>query len=52
MNTWQGEESFAENAKKEPEITALISPSEIDALCSLEVHLRHIDATFRTLGLG
>ncbi len=52
MRTWQGDESFAENAKKEPEITALISPAEIDALCSLEVHLRHIDATFRTLGLS
>ncbi len=52
MRTWQGDESFAENAKKEPEITALISPAEIDALCSLEVHLRHIDATFRMLGLS
>jgi adenylosuccinate lyase len=52
MRTWQGDESFVENAKKEPEITALISPAEIDALCSLEVHLRHVDATFRILGLS
>ncbi len=52
MRTWQGDESFAENAKKEPEITALISPAEIDALCSLEVHLRHVDATFQMLGLS
>jgi adenylosuccinate lyase len=51
MRTWQGNESFAENAKNEPQITALISSSEIDALCSLEVHLRHVDATFRALGL-
>jgi hypothetical protein len=36
----------------EPEITALISPTEIDALCSLEVHLRHVDATFDALGLS
>ena len=26
MRTWKGEQSFAENAKQEPEITALLSP--------------------------
>jgi len=51
MQTWQGDKSFAENAKEEAEITALVPPAEIDALCSLDVHLRHIDATFRQLGL-
>ena len=51
MRTWKGEKSFAENAKTEPEITALVPPEEIDALCSLDVHFRHIDATFRALGL-
>jgi adenylosuccinate lyase len=51
VRTWQGKESFAENVKQEPEIMALISPSEIDALCSLEVHLRHVDSTFHALGL-
>ncbi len=52
MKTWNGEGSFAENAKNEPEITARLSESEIDALCSLEVHLRHVDDTFRAVGLG
>ena len=52
MKTWKGNESFAENAKSEPEITSRLSPGEIDALCSLDVHFRHIDATFRALGLG
>ena len=52
MRTWQGDKSFAENAKAEREITALISPAEIDALCSLEVHLQHVDETFRALGLA
>jgi adenylosuccinate lyase len=52
MRTWQGDESFAENAKKEPEITALLSAAEIDALCSLEVHLRYVDETFDALGLS
>ena len=51
MRTWKGEKPFAENAKAEPEITALLPASEIDALCSLETHFRHVDATFRALGL-
>jgi len=51
MKTWKGEGSFAENAKREPEITSRLSAAEIDRLCSLDVHFQHIDATFRALGL-
>ena len=51
MRTWKGDRSFAENVKDEPEITARLSPGEIDQLCSLEVHFRHIDKKFRALGL-
>ena len=51
MRTWKGEKTFAENAKAEPEITSLVPAAEIDALCSLDVHFRHVDATFRALGL-
>ena len=51
MRTWKGDQSFATNAKNEPEITALLSAEEIDALCSLESHFRHVDETFRALGL-
>jgi adenylosuccinate lyase len=51
MKTWKADKSFAENAKAEPEITALVPPAEIDALCSLDVHFRHVDETFRALGL-
>jgi adenylosuccinate lyase len=51
MKTWKGSESLAENAKSEPEITDRLSKSEIDALCSLDVHLRHVDETFRAVGL-
>ncbi|MCA1660192.1 MAG: adenylosuccinate lyase [Verrucomicrobiaceae bacterium] len=51
MKTWKGSESFAQNAKQEPEITARLSEAEIDALCSLDVHLRHVDETFRAVGL-
>ncbi len=51
MKTWQGDQPLAENVKSEPEITALLSPREIDDLCSLDIHFRHIDETFRALGL-
>jgi len=51
MKTWKGADSFGQNAKREPEIAALLSESEIDALCSLDVHLRHVDETFRAVGL-
>ena len=51
MRTWKGDQFFAESAKAEPEISALLSASAIDALCSLDVHFRHVDETFRALGL-
>jgi adenylosuccinate lyase len=51
MKTWKGEGTFAENAKREPEITSRLSAAEIDRLCSLDVHFQHVDATFRALGL-
>src|SRR6059036_1599288 len=51
MKTWKGEGTFAENAKREPEITARLSVAEIDRLCSLDVHFQHVDATFKALSL-
>ena len=51
MKTWRGEEPLAENLRAEPEITAVLRGDEIDRLCSLEPHLRHVDETFRRLGL-
>src|SRR4029077_6830928 len=47
MRTWKGEGTFAENAKGEPEIAARLTPEEIDRLCSLDVHFKHVDATFK-----
>ena len=52
VKTWKGEATFAENAKKEPAIAAHLSAAEIDGLCSLDIHFKHVDATFRVLGLG
>jgi len=51
METWKGEGTFAENVKREPEITAKLSATEIDRLCSLDIHFQHVDATFKALGL-
>src|SRR5438034_1096774 len=51
MRTWEGTDSLAQNVKREPEITALLSDSEIDSLCSLDIHSQYIAGTFRALGL-
>src|SRR5215468_11267153 len=51
MKTWKGEGTFAENAKCEPEIASRLSASEIDRFCSLDIHFKHVDATFQALGL-
>jgi hypothetical protein len=51
MKTWKGEGTFAENAKREPEIAARLSLDEIDRVCSLDTHFKQVDETFRALGL-
>ncbi len=52
MKTWQGDQSLEVNLNAEPEITAQLSAVEISRLCSLEPHFRHVDETFRQLGLS
>ena len=52
MKTWKGAESFAENAKREPEITASLSASQRSIeLCSLQTHFRYARRNFCALGL-
>jgi adenylosuccinate lyase len=51
MKTWQGEGTFSENVKREPDIASRLSAAEIDRLCSLDVHFQHVGATFKALGL-
>jgi adenylosuccinate lyase len=51
MATWRGEQSLATNLRAEPAVAEVLSAQEIDQLCSLEPHLRHVDDTFRKLGL-
>ena len=51
MASWEGCRDFLDEAKKIPEITALISGPELDKLCSLEPHFRYVDQTFKDLGI-
>ncbi len=51
MKTWRGTVPLAENLRAEPAVAAVLTAEEIDRLCSLEPHLRHVDDTFRRLGL-
>jgi adenylosuccinate lyase len=51
MKTWQGEVSLQENLASEPDVAAVLSRAEIDALCALDIHFAHVDATFHKLGL-
>lgn len=51
MKTWRGEQPLAENLWVEPAVTEVLTADEIDRLCSLAPHLRHVDNTFKRLGL-
>ena len=51
MKTWRGDRPLVENLREEPAVAEVLNPKEIDRLCSLEPHLRHVDETFRQLGL-
>jgi len=51
MRTWQGDADFMTEAKREPEITRVLTPDEIDQICSLDRHFRYIDEKFEELGI-
>ncbi len=51
MKTWRGDLPLAANLREEPVIAEALTGEEIDRLCSLAPHLRHVDNTFRRLGL-
>ena len=52
MATWQNKDDFLTEVKKISEVTALIPSDELATLCSLDQHFRHIDRTFRDVGLS
>ena len=47
MAAWQGERSFADRLKSDPEITRFLPAQTIDRLFDAEYHLKHVDTIFR-----
>ncbi len=51
METWRGDKSLVDNLIVEPGVAAHLTREEIESLCSLDHHLRHVEETFRRLGI-
>jgi adenylosuccinate lyase len=51
MACWQGEGVLQDYLKQSGFITKHLTAKEIAAACSLDKHLKHVDTTFRKLGL-
>ena len=51
MATWKSQNDFLTEVRKIPEITSVISPPELEKLCSLEQHFRYIDQAYCNVGL-
>ena len=52
MACWRGDQQLSYYLKKSNEILSVLSPKEIDELCSPERNFKYVDETFRKLGLG
>ncbi len=52
MRAWETEESFQRLLEADPEVRALLGPTEIAACFDPDYHLRHVDAIFRRAGLA
>jgi adenylosuccinate lyase len=51
MRTWQGQGNLLSQLKQEAFITEHLTEPEIESCCSLEPHLRHVDAKFKNVGI-
>ena len=57
MKTWQAKHdglpdaNFKSQLASDPEVTTHLSQSELDQLCTLQFHFRHVKDRFRKLGL-
>jgi len=54
MAAWRGKDSmlFQDFLKRDPKVRKYLKPAEIDRLCDIKVHFKHVDATFKKLGLS
>jgi adenylosuccinate lyase len=51
MKAWRGNRSFLNLLKADPEVTAVLSPSELEQNFDEQYYLRYIDDVFKRLGL-
>ncbi len=51
MKAWQGDKSFLNLLKADPEVTATLPPEELEPLFDHQYYLRYIDEIFKRLGL-
>jgi adenylosuccinate lyase len=57
MRTWavkhegRSDADFLEELKKDPDVARHFKPGELEKLCSLDFHLKQVNARFKSLGL-
>lgn len=57
MQTWEAKHAGRNDAdfllqlKRDPDVAHHLAPADIDRICSLQFHLRHVKARFRKVGL-
>jgi len=52
LKTWAGDGEFLANLAAEPEISAVLSPAELQDACGHDRHFRHVDKVFADLGIA
>ncbi|GAH75574.1 unnamed protein product, partial [marine sediment metagenome] len=51
MKSWKGNKSLLSLLKADPEVTAILPPSQLEPLFDEQYYLRYIDEVFKRLGL-
>ena len=51
MKSWKGNRNFLTLLKADKEVTAVLSPAELDKICDYQYYLQNVDEIFRRLGL-
>ena len=51
MRAWKGNKEFSRLLKADPEVTAILSPKELESLFDLQYYLRNVDEIFERVGL-
>ena len=51
MRTWKEGIPFATSLREEPEISAHLSPEELEKICSPERHFKHVESKLKKVGV-